>query len=429
MNNNWKELCDIMTQLEQAKGKAKEKILRQNKDNELLRKVLLYTYDRNKKFGLSRRSIVFRLEPSKWTDVFEMLDELAVSNINNDLKIHVGRFLGNISEVEIAELIIKIILKDLKVGISIKTINKAMDNLIYDFQVMKASAYDDKNKITFNTKASKVGYTMMIKWNGIRGEIIKENDTIVVKSRQDKIVNGFGELNEAMKGLPNDYLYEGELLAVGDFKESKEQFKLTDKIYSTDGDKKGLMIKIFDCIPLEDFGVGEWNVKLNERKRMLKEWITENNNPLVQFADVIYEGKDTTLIEPTLDKVSENGLHEGLMVALNDGKYEAKRVKSILKCKLWQTMDLQVIGLKESNERPNTLGSLILDFKGREQGCSGIGEELKELWWNDSTTIVGKIIECKFKEITNDKDGNEGLQFCNFIRVRDDKTIEDISYE
>ena len=115
------------------------------------------------------------------------------------------------------------------------------------------------------------------------------------------------------------------------------------------------------------------------------------------------------------------------MIILNDSIYESKRVNYHLKVKLWQTMDLKVIGLKESIEKPNTLGSLIVDFKGEKQGVSGISDSLKELWWNNSKEIIGKVIEVKYKSITKDKEGNESLQFCTFVRVREEG--KEISYE
>lgn len=414
-------------------SKAKIHLLSKNKDNETLRKVLYYCYNSDYQFGIKKTSLEkmnFDLEEhdNKWkNNLWVALEDLAKSNINKQLINEVEKLISYYPDEKIQSLIQHILLKDMKIGMNSKSINKAIKGLIPTFDVMKASSYDEKNSIAFNKKANKNGYMMMIKENGIRGEIIKENGHITVKSRQNKVVEGFYELNEAFKNMPDGYLFEGEILAVGDFETSKEQFKETDKIYSTKGKKIGLMIKLFDLVPLDKFYEGEWNVEAIDRKEMLKEMIEKNNNPLVQFLDVIYEGKDTSIIQGKLEEVSKDGKYEGLMVMLNDGKYESKRVKQILKCKLWQTADLEVIGLKESNEKPNTLGSLILDFKGREQGCSGISDELKELWWNNPSTIIGKIIECKFKEITNDKDGNEALQFCTFIRVRDDKTKNDIN--
>lgn len=431
-----KSLLDVYNIIKEIKNcsssKAKQHILTKNADNELLKKVLVYTYNDNQ-YGIQKKTLEKMTfedngELNKWGyNLFKMLDELASSNINKELTNEVEKFISYFTDEKVQELIMCILLKDLRFGMNVKSINKSIPNLISSFEVMKASSYDEKNAITFNKKANKTGYMMMIKYNGIRGEIIKTNDKIIVKSRQNKIVEGFYELNDAFKDMPNGYIYEGEILAIGDFKTSKEQFKETDKIYSKKGKKIGLMVKLFDVVPLEDFNCGVWNKKAIDRKKILKEMIEKNNNPLVQFAEIIYEGSDTDIIQRKLEEVSKDGLNEGLMVMLNDGIYEAKRVKQILKCKLWMTADLEVIGLKESKENPNTLGSLILDFNGREQGCAGISDELKELWWNNPSLIIGKIIECKYKEITNDKNGNEALQFCTFIRVRDDKTKKDVN--
>ena len=410
--------------------KAKQHIVKSNANNETFKKILMYAYN-DMQYGV-KKTTISKMEFNSdadylWNNIWSMFEDLAKSNINNDLVLKISNTIGYFANENVRDLLIRVLLKDLKIGMNVKSINKAINGLIPMFDVMKASSYDDKNSIGFNKKASKCGYMMMIKENGIRGEIIKENGHIVVKSRQNKIVEGFDELDKAFQNMPDGYLYEGEILKVGEFNTSKEQFKETDKIYSIKGKKRNLMIKLFDLIPLDKFNEGEWGVKAIERKKMLKEFVDKNNHPLVQFADIIYQGTDISIIQKKLEEVSKDGYKEGLMVMLNDGVYEGKRTKSILKCKLWQTADLEVIGLKESVEKPNTLGSLVLDFNGREQGCAGISDELKQLWWNNPSLIIGKIIECKFKEITNDKYGNEALQFCTFIRVRDDKTKNDIN--
>ena len=411
----------------------KVSILSRNKDNEMLQKILVYTYDKNKKFGVTKKSIKLYNGESKWSSLFEMLDELEKSNINNNLKINIGKFMGSLKNEKEFDLVLKVLTKDLKCGISLKTINKAMDNLIFDFQVMKASSYDEKNKGTFNNKARKQGYMMMIKENGERGIVIKEKGKVIVKSRQDKLFEGLYDLENAFTSMPDNMVYEGELLAFEPNRQmwvtSEDQFKLTNKILHTDGIKKGIYISLFDMIPLEDFKQGKCEIKAEDRKLRLKEFVENNNKEEVQFAEIIYKGKDVDLIEKELERVSKNSYKEGLMVILNDSIYESKRVKHILKCKLWHTADLKVIKLKESVERPNSLGSLVVDYKGEEQGVSGITDELKELWWNNPNEIIGKIIEVKYKAITKDSEGKESLQFCGFIRVREDKTEDDISYE
>ena len=432
MHTDLIEVKEIIKQLEStSSSNEKIKIIKKNKDNEPFKKVLIYTYDKNLKFKVSKKSIKPRDGKSKWNDLFEMLDELSQSNINNDLKINVNRFLGSIEDEEIRDLVIKILLKDLKCNISVKSINKAIQGLIFDFQVMKASAYNDKTKEGFIKKARKQGYIMSIKRNGERGEVIKENGKIIIKSRQNKLYEDLIDLEKAFKDMPDNTFYEGELLAFNpngeEWKTSEDQFKLTNKILHTDGEKHGIYIELFDMIPLEDFKNGESKIKAKDRRKNIDKLVDKVDNELIHKAETIYQGTNTDLIQEKLEEVSDCSKHEGLMIILNDSIYESKRVNYHLKVKLWQTMDLKVIGLKESIEKPNTLGSLIVDFKGEKQGVSGISDSLKELWWNNSKEIIGKVIEVKYKSITKDKEGNESLQFCTFVRVREEG--KEISYE
>lgn len=426
-----REVKEIFDRIASVSAKSsKEAILKQNKDNELFKECLRYTYDKDLKFKISKKSINVVKGESKWDDLFSMLDELATSNINNDLKNNVHKFLYNLDE-DVRDLVIKILWKDLKCGISIKTITKCIPGLLYDFQVMKASAWNDKTKGQFIKKAKEQGYMMMIKRNGERGEVIKENGKVIIKTRQNKIYEGLVELEKAFEFMPDNTFYEGELLAFEpngkEWGTSEDQFKLTNKILHTKGDKHEIYIELFDMIPLDDFKKGFSNTKAIDRKNNLKSIVEEVNNELIKFAEIIYNGTNTDLIEEKLQEVSNGSKHEGLMILLNDSIYESKRVNYSLKVKLWNTMDLKVIGLKESLEKPNTLGSLIVDFKGEEQGVSGITDELKNKWWNEPDSIIGEVIEVKYKSITKDKCGNESLQFCQFVRVREDG--KEVSYE
>ena len=410
--------------------KAKQHIVKSNANNETFKKILMYAYN-DMQYGV-KKTTISKMEFNSdadylWNNIWSMFEDLAKSNINNDLVLKISNTIGYFANENVRDLLIRVLLKDLKIGMNVKSINKAINGLIPMFDVMKASSYDDKNSVGFNKKASKCGYMMMIKENGIRGEIIKENGHIVVKSRQNKIVEGFDELDKAFQNMPDGYLYEGEILKVGEFNTSKEQFKETDKIYSIKGKKQNLMIKLFDLIPLDKFNEGEWGVKAIERKKMLKEFIDKNNHPLVQFADIIYQGTDISIIQKKLEEVSKDGYKEGLMIMLNDGKYEAKRTKLILKCKLFNTIDLRVVDIKESKEKPGTMGSAIVMYKGNTVGVSGWKEEDKIYYYQNPQELIGKIIEIKFKEVTVDKNGVESLQFPNVVRIRFDKDEE--SYE
>ena len=66
----------------------KIEILNKNKENDLLAKILEYTYNPHKRYGISEKLV---LTPSsedipKEKDIFKMLDKLANNNINDSLE-------------------------------------------------------------------------------------------------------------------------------------------------------------------------------------------------------------------------------------------------------------------------------------------------------------------------------------------------------
>lgn len=431
-----KEVKDIFDKIASVSAKSsKEVIIKQNKDNELFKKVLYYTYNKDLKFKISKSTVKIMEGKSKWNDLFSMLDELAASNINNDLKNNVYKFLYNLNE-DVRDLVIKILSKDLKCGISIKTINKVIPGLINEFQLMKAMAWDDKTKEQFIKKAKKQGYLIMIKENGENLNIVNENNNIKFISKQGKEIKGLIELEKAFKTcMPNNSVCQAEALAFNpdgsEWATSEDQFKLTNKILHTKGEKCGLYAKVFNIVDLESFKNGYSKDKEIYRKQRVKNMIEEysiyHDDKLLQFIDVLYNGNDTDLIQPMLEKISKNSYKEGLMVALKESTYEAKKVNHNLKVKLWYNLDLRVVNVKESPENPNTLGSLLVDYKGNEVGVSGFTDKLKELWWKNPNDIIGKVIEVKYKSVTKDKDGIESLQFCKFVRVREEG--KEVSYD
>ena len=137
-----KEILSIVNELK-ATTKTNEKIaiLTKNKDNELLQKVLFYTYNPNYQFGLSEKKIRQLIDNKKsfiQTNIegFELLDELRNNNINDNLRALVLTFLLN-QTAEMRELWISIICKDIRANISDKTINKVWKGLIPTWEIQK----------------------------------------------------------------------------------------------------------------------------------------------------------------------------------------------------------------------------------------------------------------------------------------------------
>ena len=89
-----KNVAEIIKKLQNTSGtNDKIALLKANNDNELLKKVLYYTYNPYMKYGLTEKTYdsikVTRFHDpneSGVTTIFELLDLLAKSNINDNLR-------------------------------------------------------------------------------------------------------------------------------------------------------------------------------------------------------------------------------------------------------------------------------------------------------------------------------------------------------
>ena len=272
MVENLSEVINIVNQLRETSGtNDKIVLLRRNCNNELLRKVLRYTYDTDLKYGVQKKSIVMRTGESKWSSLFEMLDELAESNINDSLKRNVGRFINNLETEDEKELVTKILLKNLDVGLNVKNINKGMKGLIVSHDIMKGSSWDG----TLNGEVA-----VSLKLDGIRCSWLIKDGKAIAKTRQNKIIQGMNELTKAIEEVfgEQDLFVDGELLATNEEGLSSEDlFKKTSAIVNSKGLKKDLTFVAFDIVSLEDY-----NNKLNstpflERREQLECYVGLKN--------------------------------------------------------------------------------------------------------------------------------------------------------
>ena len=420
--NLYKILCNI----EIAKGKEKINILQKYKDNKDFTAILVLAYNDNK-YGFSKNKLRKELDKYKennsnfhsyWDNGFDMCKALATSNINNQLRDAVYSTISAMSE-DLQEVWIRVLTKDLKCGISVTSINKAIPNLIPVWSIQKASTYKE-GKIKDGTW---IGITL--KENGIHGTYYNG----IIKSRQNKVFEGLdhiiNEINILLQYFP-DYVFEGELIRDNiDNISDNENFRLTTSILSEEGaDKTLIKLDLFDLLPKEEFDSLEPSTRTyKERLSQLKQiqsYINELGFKYIGVCDILYEGTDVSQIQKQLDIVDSKGL-EGCVVSL-DKPYQRKRLTTLYKVKSFIEGDFKIIGYKESVENTNTLGSILIEYKDNVVGINGIPQEVKEILWNNKEKYLGTIVTVKYKGISKDsKTGKESLQFPSLIGLRIDK--------
>ena len=403
--------------------KKKQELLKDMMSNKVFARVLYFAFNDYIVTGLSSKKINKKLDYKAknefGNDITTLMWYLLENNTGKDVDIAIVQaFIEDNPEHK--DFIVDLVTKNIKVGITATTINKVRPNFIPEFGVQLANSYDLKY-------VDGKDFIITLKLDGSRMIAIKNDNNVMFMSRQGKEIESLVEIEKEMKKLPNG-VYDGELLAIGEFEDSKSQFKETMKRSRIKGEKTGLKFMIYDFISdIDDFKRGKDETKCIDRKNTVKNIVNKlGESEFIQYLTPLYVGNDITQITKYSDLVIKQG-QEGIMINLCDSPYETKRVNHLLKVKEFHTLDLRVIDKKEgTNRNKGKLGALVVDYKGFEVSVgSGYTDTLREELWNDED-IVGRVIEISYFEETCDKDGNLSLRFPVFIRVREEG--KEVSY-
>ena len=148
------EVIKIIKELQASSGKRLQEILEENKDNQMLKDVLFFVYNPYIVTGLSNKKInkdlsnmtiikVPMINESNF-DITCIFDYLIDHNTGRDEDIiYVQHYLRSLPSKD-RKIYEQIFTKELKLGITAKTINKVWKDFIPEFNVMLAEKYWDR---------------------------------------------------------------------------------------------------------------------------------------------------------------------------------------------------------------------------------------------------------------------------------------------
>lgn len=385
--------------------------------------MLKFVYDPDIITGISKRKFEKEVSVKPTCEIKSLSDLYAYfethnTGSNEDIA-NCLSFVNSIEDDEEKEFIRAIIIKDLIIGLNLKTITKAYgDDFISHWSVQQAYSFDD-HPFPDNT-----WFALSQKANGTRCTFYLGN----FMSRQGKKIYGLDHIKRDIVAFGlEDYFLDGELLRKNvDNQDENTNLRIGTGIVNSDAEKKPeLQFVIFDIFPVSSFDghTSKETYKqrlglLNDLEKYLKQ-AYDTPFPNLTVIDRLYEGTDQSKIIYYLDKMDSEG-KEGCVLN-KDVVYECRRHTGILKVKKFKTIDLRIIGYKEHKHR-NKLGAFIVDYKGNPVNVPGFTDEDAISFWNNRTSMVGKIIEVCYKEESENKDtGKQSLQFPKFVRIRDDK--------
>ena len=448
---NMKRVAELLERVRQtSSSNAKKDILEKAKDDETLKKVLYYCMNPYMMYGLSNKTLD-KLKPDNMSftkaneqDVFDFLDTLSKSNINDALRKQAKTLLMSIEDEQIRDMVQKIMVKDLKIGCNVTTVNKVFGkNFIPSFEVQLAESYA-KQKPGF-LKDKEVWITT--KLDGFR--IVYDPYKNEFYTRAGQLYEGLDHLKESchklsvklseVANLSELVMLDGELVHEPvEGLNSLELYSLTSSAARKKGyhkDKEKLQFNVFDFIPVSEFQSGITRIKYKARRNHMDKVFNLWKYVGIVPVYALHSGKfDEEVLMNLLKQVELEG-GEGLMINL-DATYKTKRTKDLLKVKTFKDADVLVLDVVEgTGKNEGSLGAVLVQFlyDGKPMTCevgSGWYDSERSFYWRNPDKLIGKIIEIRFFEVTqNQKDKTQySLRFPTFAhRIREDKDEKDIT--
>jgi hypothetical protein len=437
---------------------AKEDMLKRVIDDPVFQRALIYAYNPFITFGVTppRAKAAGRQQITEASKVWAALDALADRTFTgNAAQVCVREWMVDVLDQPSSDLLFRILSKDLRCGISVKTINKVKPGLIPTFDVMLAHKYEVKRIVTWPAAVEP-------KLDGLRVIAVAQNGDVRFYSRTGKPFTSLDHLvlpvltmlDGARAGVQNAetavelgipeklrevywkllgddkprLVLDGEVVS-GNFNETTGAVRRKDEL------AEDAVFNVFDALPYGLFAGASADIKLPYKVRrgftehVLRHALPES--PLKLVPRYLVNSVDE--IQTYYQTFRDRGL-EGAIVKPLDGFYQKKRSFGWMKMKAEESVDVRVTGAFEGTGKyEGQLGGLIVDVDGVEVRVGGgfTDEERRRLWeafqrdqavrhWpspGPNPEVLGRLIEVEYHEKTPDG----SLRHPRFVAWRDDK--------
>jgi len=428
----FKTFCDEICSSNSRK--YKQEVLQKYKDDSVIQKYLSIIFDPYTVYGISAKKLAKEVRVGECqcpVTVFDLFDYLKEHNTGKDYDIAVCQVAIDwiaFDNLECAELLKKIICKDLPLGVDAKSINSVIPDLIPTFNVQLAQKYFEKPE-----KLEGKYFALTTKIDGGRIIAIRETDGVSFFTRAGQRYEGLVDLErEMLETFPEGTVLDGEITILNDKGiSSKEAYKRAMKITRSDGEKHGLKMKCFDAMSLEEWKAQKCTHDYIERRLLLeglfKYGPSHGVHTYFEVLPELYRGEDTSKVLEYLDEALANQ-EEGVMINICDAPYEFGRTWNLMKVKKMNTLDLEIVGFEEGSGRlAGTLGAILVRYKDGNlvKVGSGFSDRLRAEVWRTRGDFLGKICEIQYFEESTNADGGVSLRFPIFKDFRPDKLEAD----
>jgi DNA ligase-1 len=323
----------------------------------------------------------------------------------------------------------RILIKDLRCGVSEKTVNKVVEKKYADYIIPIFACQLAHDSANHESKVS--GQKLIeVKLDGVRVvTIVYPDGRVDMFSRNGKELINFPHVTEQISAVVKKTPPPYALVLDGEIMSSSFQDLMTQVHRKSDVKANDAILNLFDMCPLEDFEKGSWDKSQTVRSQMVQTWVEQNHADLPNVTCLANELVDLDTGEGQLRYKEINaqavaGGYEGIMIKDPEAGYECKRSVAWLKLKPFIEVSLEVVDVEEGTGRNvGRLGAIVC--QGVDDGKtirvnvgSGFSDSDRDSYWSSRDSLLGQIVEVRADAVTQNQDGTYSLRFPRFLRFR-----------
>jgi DNA ligase-1 len=323
----------------------------------------------------------------------------------------------------------RVLIKDLRCGISEKTLNKVLGKTEYRIPVFTCQLAQDST----DRPDKMLGHKRLeVKLDGVRVLAVIHGYTVTLMSRNGKEFLNFPQINRFIE----DNLDKIGTMCVLDGEIVGESFQtlMRQAHRKTDAKTDDMVYHVFDMIPLSDFQQGHCNLKQHERLAYMERHIGSlGPDGCVRMMPGLEVNLDSSEGRDIMQRFAQDAVaqgFEGIMIKNINAPYECKRSSSWMKWKPTISVDLEVVDFEEGTGRnAGRLGAIVCE--GVDNGRrirvnvgSGMSDLDRDEYWLNRTRLLGHVVEVQADAVTQNQDGSYSLRFPRFLRFRSFQTGE-----
>ena len=321
-----------------------------------------------------------------------------------------------------------VIRKDLRCGISEKTLNKVLGKTQYRIPVFSCQLAQDSTDRPAKMKGIK---RLEVKLDGVRVIAVVAPGGCTLYSRNGKEFANFPQIADALMNTRAPWInvppggtvvFDGEVVG-----ESFQQL-MRQAHRKSNAETAGMVYHIFDAMPLAEFMEGHCNTNQAARLRWLERgkerFLDTDCLRIMQGIDV---DLDTAEGHDIMNRYAQDAVKdgfEGIMIKDLSAPYECKRSSFWMKWKPTITVDLNIVGFEEGTGRnAGRLGAIVCEGVDNDRNIrvnvgSGLCDSDRDEYWASRDQLLGHVVEVEADAVTQNQDGTYSLRFPRFLRFR-----------